>query len=133
MNRLAIGIQPCANEGVARNVRTRETMTANGRYRTIWGRDNKTFLHRRGRRLPRARMCFNRIICILPSFVRFWSSIAGKQETWYNAGDVRIVSLVAYEPYTETHDGCRGFENWTDSSDVSGFLDPWTGNGVLGS
>ena len=40
-----IGIQPCANDRVGRNVRASETMTANGRCRTIWGRDNKTFLH----------------------------------------------------------------------------------------
>ena len=58
-----IGIQPCANDRVGANVRASETMTANGRCRTIWGRDNKTFLYHRDRRLPRARMCFNRIIC----------------------------------------------------------------------
>ena len=53
-----IGIQPCANDLVGANVRANETMTAKGRCRTTWGRDNKNLLHRLDRRLPRASKCF---------------------------------------------------------------------------
>jgi len=65
-------------------------MTANGRCRTIWFRDNKTFTAATGR-LPRARMCFNRIICflshnLLPSFVRFWRSIAASRRPGITRG-----------------------------------------------
>jgi hypothetical protein len=46
----------------------------------------------------------------------------GKQETWYNAGEMfesQVEWLISRTP--ETHDRYRGFTNWTDSSDVMAF------------
>ncbi len=58
-------------------------MTANGRCRTIWFRDNKTFTAATGG--------YHAHACVSIAASEFCSVLAlnrGKQETWYNAGEM---------------------------------------------